>query len=275
VLPYWDTVIRPLVAAMKRGPIIEIGAAKGETTVRLAELASELDVTLHSVDPLPELDVTELENRFGDRFRFHRERSHDALHRIEPAAIVLIDGDHNWYTVHGELTRLSSIAAAAHRPFPLVMLHDVEWPYGRRDMYYDPESIPQEWRQPWDRRGIRWGERRLDESGRGVNSHLANAVEEGGPRNGVLTAIEDFVEGCADPPELRVVRGGAGIGVLASRDLLDASPELQRQWDRLGSMDFLVDHMAVLAKEAARAMATAIEAGQRAKRLKRRLEATQ
>ncbi|MEI0736392.1 hypothetical protein VQ056_06415 [Paenibacillus sp. JTLBN-2024] len=28
--------------------------------------------------------------------------------------------------------------------FPVVMLHDIDWPAGRRDMYYFPESIPEE-----------------------------------------------------------------------------------------------------------------------------------
>jgi Methyltransferase domain len=261
VLPYWNTVICPLLVALDAGPIVEIGCARGETTAKLAELAANRGLELHAVDPAPDFDASELERRFAGHFRFHKERSHDALGQIEPAAAVLIDGDHNWYTVHGELTRLEAIADAAERPFPLVLLHDVEWPYARRDMYYDPDSIPEERRKPWDRRGIAWGERMLAENGRGVNPHLANAIEEGGPRNGVLTAVEDFLRESKAPLELRIVHGQAGIGILASRDLLDASPALWRQWDRLHSVEFLLGQTKQLSRVAARVTAARLETG--------------
>ncbi|HEX6687806.1 MAG TPA: sulfotransferase [Solirubrobacterales bacterium] len=272
MLPFWDAVLHPFLAALDAGPIIEIGAATGETTAKLAELAAERDLVLHSVDPAPEFDVTGFEKRFGRHFQFHREKSHDALERLEPAAAVLIDGDHNWYTVHGELVRLERIAARHGRPFPLTMLHDVEWPYARRDMYYDPEAIPPEWRKPWDRRGIGWGRPLLEEGGRGVNAQLANAIEEGGPRNGVLTAVEDFLEESHAPPELRIVHGGAGIGVLACADLLAAMPAVRRQWDRLRSAEFLADHSERLSRLAARLAASRIEAGQELERLRLELE---
>ena len=35
------------------------------------------------------------------------------------------------------------------RPLPLLVLHDVGWPYGRRDLYYDPDDIPASTASPW------------------------------------------------------------------------------------------------------------------------------
>lgn len=261
MLPYWDSVLHPLLKAVDPGPIVEIGAATGATTLKLAELAAERDTVLHSIDPFPEFDVTRIEQRFDRHFRFHEARSHDALEQIESPAAVIVDGDHNWYTVHGELTRLEGIAAAAGRPFPLVLLHDVEWPYARRDMYYDPEAIPEKWRKPWDCRGIRWGQSQLDETGQGINSNLANAIEEGGPCNGVLTAAEDFIEESAAELELRIVRGWAGIGVMSGDELLEAQPAVRVQWDRLQSPEFLLEHTEGLARTAAEMTARCIEAG--------------
>lgn len=240
MLPHFDAVIQPLLAATGAGPWIEIGAAGGDTTERLAELAAERGIVLHSVDPDPQFDVAEYEQRFGESFRFHRGRSLDVLGQIEPAAAVLIDGDHNWYTVHGELIMLERVAAAANRHLPLIILHDVEWPYARRDMYYDPEAIPAESRQPWERRGISWATKGLDESGKGFNSRFANAIEEGGPRNGVLTAVEDFIDESTATVRLRIIRGDFGIGVLVSDDLLASSPPLQHEWERLNSSAFLL-----------------------------------
>ncbi len=267
MLPHWDSVIEPLLRALDRGPVVEIGSAAGETTLKLAELAAERGLVVHAIDPEPRFPVEELERRFGVSFRFHRARSHTVLEQIEAPAAVLIDGDHNWFTVHGELTRLQRSAASAQRPFPLAMLHDVEWPYARRDMYYDPDAIPEQWRKPWARRGLKWGERLLDESGGGANGHLANAIEEGGERNGVLTAVEDFIRESSLPLELRMVHGEAGIGVLASRDLLDAVPPLEEQWERLLSPEFLFEQTRKLAEIATRATVGAIVARHRIERL--------
>lgn len=260
MLPHWDDVIQPFLAALGTGPIVEIGSAAGETTVKLAEFAVEHDLVLHAVDPAPEFDVDEFERRFDGHFRFYRQRSHDALEGMEPAAAVLIDGDHNWYTVHGELTRLEKTATLHQRHLPLVILHDVEWPYARRDMYYDPEAIPAEFRQPWARHGIRWEERLLDETGGGVNPHFANACAEYGPRNGVLTAVEDFVEESTKRLDLRLVHGEAGIGILVSRDLLASVPAIRREWERLRSTDFLLAQARDLAWAGARETAARLEA---------------
>lgn len=261
LLAHWDTVLRPMLAAVGGGPLIEIGC--GGTTTRLAELAVGQGMTMHAIDPAPRFDVAALEARYGERLCFHRRRSHDALEEIGAPAAVVIDGDHNWYTVRGELQRLQAGAEAAGRPFPLTFLHDVEWPYARRDMYYDPDSIPERWRQPWRRQGIRWGQSTLDQRGGGVNPHLANAIEEGGQRNGVLTAVEDFLAESDLVLEVRIVRGDAGLGVLVAAELLRENPGLRRLWERLGSPEFLEEQVKALSLKATELAASLIEARRR------------
>ena len=71
-------------------------------------------------------------------------------------------------------------------------MHDVGWPYGRRDLYYAPERIPAEHRQPYAQAGMRPRTRKLVAHG-GLNPTMYNAEIEGGPRNGVMTALDDFV----------------------------------------------------------------------------------
>ena len=78
---------------------------------------------------------------------------------------ALIDGDHNWYTVYHELRLLHEVARAAGEPLPLLILHDVGWPYGRRDLYYGPEQIPEEFRQPYAQQGMLKGSSELLEAG--------------------------------------------------------------------------------------------------------------
>ena len=74
---------------------------------------------------------------------------------------ALIDGDHNWYTVVNELRMLRDNARAGREPLPVLILHDVGWPYGRRDLYYDPSTIPEEHRQPHRKAGMRLGRAEL------------------------------------------------------------------------------------------------------------------
>ena len=52
---------------------------------------------------------------------------------------------------------LAEASASAGAPLPVLILHDVCWPYGRRDLYYVPERIPEEFRQPYAQRGMRPG----------------------------------------------------------------------------------------------------------------------
>ena len=49
------------------------------------------------------------------------------------------------------------MASSAGGRLPVMILHDVAWPYGRRDLYYDPATIPEEFRQPYAQKGIAMG----------------------------------------------------------------------------------------------------------------------
>ena len=69
---------------------------------------------------------------------FHLGISHDVLPTLAPADVALVDGDHNWFTVYHELKMLATTARDAGAALPVLVLHDVCWPYGRRDLYYEP-----------------------------------------------------------------------------------------------------------------------------------------
>ena len=151
--PFWEQVIRPLLDASRPDTVVEIGAERGYTTMRLLGWAAPAGAIVHSIDPTPRFDVARAELEHGERLRFHRETSLTALSHIGAVDAALIDGDHNWHTVSSELDLLAEAAAAAEKPLPLVLAHDAGWPYGRRDMYYDPASDPS--RAP-PRRGASW-----------------------------------------------------------------------------------------------------------------------
>ena len=100
---FWDIVIEPVAEILQPETIIEVGSDHGDNTRNLLEFCEENDATLHVIDPLPKYEVSEWQERYGDRLVFHRALSLEALPAIDRMDLVLIDGDHNWYTVFNEL----------------------------------------------------------------------------------------------------------------------------------------------------------------------------
>jgi cephalosporin hydroxylase len=235
MFPLWDDVIAPVIDAAEARRIIEVGALRGETTTRmLKRLGSECE--LHVIDPEPQFDPAVHERAFPGQYHFHLGTSLDVLPRLPRADAVLIDGDHNWYTVYHELRLLADTARAAGSPLPVLVLHDVAWPYGRRDLYYSPDRIPAECRQPYRRAGMRPGRSGLLARG-GMNRDMANAEHEGGARNGVMTALDDFVAEHPMPLRVVVLPIFYGLAIVAEERVLGVHPGLAALLDHLESPD--------------------------------------
>jgi hypothetical protein len=187
-----DIILDALDAAGAKD-IVEIGAEFGGMTSVLANYAAARGGRLTTIDPAPKPD-------FLEWIAANPEVAHiaapslAALTRVAAADAWIIDGDHNWYTVYHELKAIRDICEAAGKPM-LVFLHDVGWPSGRRDMYYAPATIPAEFRHPYSYEGGALPGQPNLIAGRGFRGagQFAWALSEGGPRNGVLTAVEDFL----------------------------------------------------------------------------------
>ncbi|NNE74448.1 MAG: class I SAM-dependent methyltransferase [Acidimicrobiales bacterium] len=233
MFPFWDPVVSPLVLASKAKRIVEIGALRGETTALMLESLGA-DAELHVIDPVPEFDPAEHEAEFPGQYIFHRALSLDVLPTAGAFDVALIDGDHNWYTVYNELKQLAAGARQAEQPLPLLVMHDVGWPYGRRDLYYAPEQIPEEFRQPYAVKGMAPNRKKLLDEG-GMNTTLANAALEGGERNGVRTALDDFVAEHDRPIRQVIIPLYYGLAIAAEHDYLAEHPEIEAMLDRLES----------------------------------------
>ncbi|MFP5256339.1 MAG: CmcI family methyltransferase [Acidimicrobiia bacterium] len=229
MFPLWEPVIAPFIDTVAPRRVVEIGALRGETTKRMLERLGA-DCELHVIDPLPQFDPAEHERAFPGRYIFHLGISHDVLPTLPPADVALVDGDHNWFTVHRELHMLAATAREAGVGLPLLILHDVAWPYGRRDLYYSPERIPAEHRQPHRQAGMRPGRSELLPNG-GMNLELDNAEHEGGPRNGVMTALDDFMAEHDRPLRCLVLPVYYGLAVVAEEERLAANPALAALFD--------------------------------------------
>jgi hypothetical protein len=203
-----EYVFAMLEAAGARS-VVEVGAEYGFFTEKLLDWAAERDVDrIAAIDPEPRPQLRDLAAARPE-LDLIVATSFEALPRFELTDAVIIDGDHNYFMVSEELRLVAQ--AADDGPLPLILLHDIGWPLARRDSYHAPEAIPPEHRQPLATPAyLEPGEAGTRE--RGLYYRCA-AATEGGPRNGVLTAVEDFI---ADRPELRlaIVPPFFGLGVV-------------------------------------------------------------
>jgi hypothetical protein len=173
--------------------VVEIGAEFGGMSAQLASYAERCDGRLICIDPAPQARFTTW-LKTQSRVRHIAAPSLEALPQLRDIDAWLIDGDHNWYTVYHELKAIDAVCCRDGRPM-LAFLHDVSWPTARRDSYYAPERIPADYRQPYDfTGGVTLDSPDLipNRGFRGAGG-WAFASTSGNPRNGVLTAVEDFL----------------------------------------------------------------------------------
>ncbi len=190
----FSNLILPCLDQVKARDIVEIGSEFGGMSKVLADLAAKQGGMLTCIDPEPAKGFAE----WAAGEDHVRHIPHPSLEAIKVCSAVdawFVDGDHNYYTVYHELTAIDAIQRGAGQPL-LAFLHDVSWPCARRDFYYAPDRVPPSWRHPHSfDHGVRLGEDGVH-AGRGLRGMgaFAVALEAGGPCNGVLTAVEDFLK---------------------------------------------------------------------------------
>jgi hypothetical protein len=221
-------ILLPCLDAAGARHVVEIGAFAGDLTRVLVAWAEGAQAGIAAIDPAPQDELVALADAHPG-LGLIRETSLASLPRIPLPDAVIIDGDHNYYTVSGELSRIA--ARTGDGELPLLLFHDVSWPHGRRDAYFTPEEIPEEHRQPMTEGASLFPGVEATRTG-GLPYRFA-AEREGGPRNGVLTAVEDFV-GPRDDVQMAIVPVFFGLGVVWRRNApwAERLAELLRPWDR-------------------------------------------
>jgi hypothetical protein len=192
--------------------VVEVGAYAGDLTRFLLGWAGSSGARVWAIDPSPQDELVALADEHPE-LELVQETSHQALRRMPRADAYVIDGDHNYYTVSEELRLI--VQAAGDQPLPLLMFHDVGWPHGRRDDYFAPERIPAEFRQPTvEGGGLFPG---VADPQAGGLPYKFPAAREGGSRNGVLTAVEDFVSAQVGL-RLAILPSFFGLGIVWHQD---------------------------------------------------------
>lgn len=200
----WKCVIEPLLRAAQPDSIIHVGSDRSGVLAKIVDhgTTGATKPEVHWVLPADAGSDETLEA--GGGVTTHRGLSLNALARIAPADLVLLDSDPNWYTAYNELMLLERGAREAARPFPLTVIRRVGWPFGRRDAYHDPQAIPDLYRRPTAEK---------TQSAREI-SGPATATEDSGAQNGVLSAIEDFLLDTDLSLKFVSLAGFEGVGIL-------------------------------------------------------------
>ncbi len=225
-------LIESCLSAAGARTILEIGSESGANTRELLAFAANEDGHLWCVEPMPTLELEQLDAE-EDRFHLVPGRSPWALEQLEACDAYIVDGDHNYWTVSRELEHIDDRTRAA-RSSALVVLHDVSWPWGQRDLYYAPDALPAGavHAYSWEHGSVPGRSEAVRGGFRGGGG-FAIALHEGGERNGVRTAVEDFV---AARGELRFIHVPSifGLGIVYSGDApyAGAIEEILRPFDR-------------------------------------------
>ncbi|MFM7295797.1 MAG: class I SAM-dependent methyltransferase [Planctomycetota bacterium] len=215
-LKEFDEIIFALLARVKPRSVLEIGSETGAFSDRLMRFCTESGGELITVEPKPSPHLIDLA---VESETFHLYQGMSLSYLVDPGCrseFVIIDGDHNHFTVYNELSLIEQAWRAANIA-GVALLHDVGWPCGRRDSYYGPDGLPPEVVHPHSyAHGVTLDNPSLIRGGFRGEGHFAWAAHEGGPRNGVRTAVEDFL---AEHPEYSVhtVDAVFGLGAVARK----------------------------------------------------------
>lgn len=215
-LTFYAPLLEQLAAVPANADIVEIGSESGEMSALLAEWAARRGGRLSVVEPFPSSRLLDLAAARSN-VQVVAGRSPAALTDVPAAGLYVVDGDHNYATVQGELEQIFTTDASADT---IAVLHDVGWPSGRRDQYYDPTQLAPKAVHPhsWDRGAVLDSDALAarDRGFRGEGA-FAFALREGGPANGVLTAVEDVVR---DRPQLSLLTTPLvfGLGVVGAAE---------------------------------------------------------
>ena len=206
----------PILEALNPKHICEIGCERGENTRVLINFCKKNAVKLTIVDPSP-IDPELTTN--GDPVLHVRKKSLAFLG--EPgsrADVYFIDGDHNYETVSEELAKINKLSAQGESPV-CIFLHDLSWPWAYRDLYYSPEELGVPNSTYVRDKGVSLYSNKPVEDGLPTLGKYAFRVNEGGDRNGVLKAVEDFLSANSNWEFVKIT-SIYGLGILWTHDKL-------------------------------------------------------
>ena len=177
--------------------IVAIGLSNEAIIDEIISFCIKQNPTLYAIDP--KIDIKDLikkydkedgENDFKDKIEYFKDDSLNVLGQIKDYDAIFINGDPNWYTVYNELNLIKN----SNLNFPLVFVCNNKYPHKRRDSYSDPEKIPEEFKNECCNDLPILYEKDEETKHTMVKDGFCHAIQKDTPKNGVMTAIEDFLK---------------------------------------------------------------------------------
>jgi glycosyltransferase involved in cell wall biosynthesis len=236
----WTMLALRLLAAMKPAQLLEVGRGNDEFTEAACLEATQWGGKVISIRREPP------RRRFSN-LKVRRRYTRGSIASVGPVDLVVLHGEPNWWTTSWQLAGVRRGAERAQRPLPPIVVADAGLPRGRRDSYETPDEVPADARQPVRREGDRW-----------------IAVEENTPRNGVLTAVEDFANEHGGL-EVLSIPGLGGVAVVLDPEAVESLSESAREViDELRLPPLAVTLLEAVDAERGNAVARGEEAANRA-----------
>lgn len=184
--------------------VIEVGVESGGVSSAYVELGA---TNVYCVEPKPTEDLRLTLS--SDSMHLVEMYSPAALTELPIADLYVLDGDHNYAVVRQEVMWILQNAPGA-----VVVMHDLLWPCGRRDAYYEPSPLEGLDKHASGHEGPTvWHDHVTPAGFVGLGAYTWSE-HAGGERNGVLTAVEDAIRESDDAWRLAVVPAVFGMGVL-------------------------------------------------------------
>ncbi|MFD1045552.1 class I SAM-dependent methyltransferase, partial [Kibdelosporangium lantanae] len=115
--------------------VVEVGVESGQVSSVYTDLGASV---VYCVDPTPS-DALRTTLAKNPKLQLVERPSPAVLAELPVADLYVLDGDHNYAVVTGELQWIMKNA-----PDAVVAMHDVLWPWSRRDLYYQPSTVAPE-----------------------------------------------------------------------------------------------------------------------------------
>lgn len=186
---FWIDIIRPLLEATGVRHILEIGADRGQNTRHLLAYIASVAGRLTVIEPFVKTELAGLLKGRDDISLLEMRSDEGLKKKIGRLEAVFLEGDLNADAAYNDLRAINECSVSSGGGFPVVF-YRAGWPYGYRDMYYEPQAIEPGRRKDFGLDGLSPWLRSL-EAGM-INHGFANALLEGGENNGILAGVDRF-----------------------------------------------------------------------------------
>ncbi|MDD5026615.1 MAG: hypothetical protein PHH13_04570 [Candidatus Peribacteraceae bacterium] len=241
-MPPLSVTYRAILEATLPKAIADIGG-DSERVRDLVDFCRARGSSVCAVTPTPSEDLRTLEQATSSPLTLRLERGLAAIPAMGATDCVILDEDFNWYTVYHSLMALQHHTQDGDSTFPVIIVTNAGWPYGRRDAYLRLEEIPLDHQQATSPGGLIPDEGH-PQPNTGLHPNRTHAHYEGLPRDGVLTAVEDFVRQSPIPLKTFLLPESGGACVIVSAARLKKSSVLSKTLqslsldpDRFGIVD--------------------------------------